>query len=186
MTSIEIIGVGRMGAGIAYSLMLMGSGLELRLYEPHAPNKQLARAEFYDLMPVAVATGNDLCLLEYGTGNADYYVLCAGKPRTSSDTPKSDLLAENLAIAAKVMRPVPPAAWVFVVANPPKEIAEWLTQTGYLALPLRDATDMLRSACGDGKSMNTFVLDNKGYTHYTPAFACARAIMRHVVGDPPL
>jgi hypothetical protein len=174
---LKIIGLGRMGCEIAYTLMLLRSGLELTLEEPLKENKRKAQAEYWDLLPVAKATGNHVCL-SYGNVPMDAYILTAGIPRKNPKMPKEYLLKENLRIAEQLTRMIPPEKPLFVVSNPPNEIANELRIRGQNAIPLRACTDAMR-----GKKVNEFVLTHKGYTAYTPAYACAREIIKHMDGS---
>jgi len=181
--NIQIIGVGKMGSAIAYSLLLMRRGLHIQLYEPLRKNIKYAYAEYLDLQPVARITRNDISFWskEHYPCSPDAYVLTAGKPRTDTSKPKLALLKPNLAIAKRLTKDCHKGRYIFIVTNPPNEIAEAL---GDNAIPLRDCTDKLRAIGGrqfwdtSPKQINEFVLTHKGHTSWTPAYACAHEILK--------
>jgi hypothetical protein len=175
---IEVIGGGRMGAAIIYSMMLMAGGLNIRLAEPHKPNRKRARAEYCDLLPVALATRNKLTFGFSVSSSSDCYIITAGLARKSPATTKEELFARNLPIALASAARIPKGKRIFIVSNPPKQLAARLNGAGWLrAVPLREETDKLRARAGDTKELNEFVLLNKGFTQFTPGFACAKAVL---------
>jgi malate/lactate dehydrogenase len=178
--NIQIVGAGRMGTAIVYSLLLLRARNVIYLYEPLDENYKRAHAEFWDLRPVAEATENALM---WGRNhfwdskdpirNPQAFVITAGKPRTDSKLPKKALLKTNLEIVKAITALIPDKTPIFIVTNPPVEIARELRRRGQNAIPLRACTDSMR-----GKNINEFVLNNKGFTQWTPAFACAREILK--------
>lgn len=188
--NIQIIGAGRMGSTIAYSLFWSSLVRSIRdrdviyFWEPLEENHKKALAEFWDLKPVADATGNALIWgknrywnLHDNLRNPQAFIITAGKPRTDSKTSKKALLKTNLPIVERLTALIPDRTPIFIVTNPPVEIARELRRRGQNAIPLRACTDSMR-----GKKINEFVLNNKGYTRWTPAFACANEILR-VMGN---
>lgn len=174
--NVQIIGVGRVGAEMAYTFMLLRRNMTVFLYEPNVMTQELAHAQYLDLLPVANATGN--VVFESKHVPADLYVLCAGVPRTDPCRPKSELFDANLKIALDAVKHVPTVKPLFVVSNPPVMLAEALREHGYAAIPLRKCTDNLRGKVGDPDLMNMSVLRMKGYTQFTPAYACVSEILR--------
>ena len=177
-----------MGSSIAYSLMLMQKGNRILFLEPHQPNVVRAQAEFWDLLPVAKATDNEFgfmldvkeldALAAKPEAKDAAYVLAAGIPRTDISQPKDALFLPNLKIAQGIVRRLPKCARVFVVSNPPVRLAEHLRKKGWNAIPLRACTDNLRAHIGDPQAINHAVLARKGWTQWTPAYACAEEILR--------
>ena len=178
MNTIKIIGVGRMGSSIAYTLMLGPHDLDILLSEPLAENQKKAEAELWDLAPVAKATGNTISLVPMGEQDyrCNLVIVTAGKARTSPEQTKHSLLKANQAIVEDATLFVPPSTPIFIVTNPPIELARELRRRGHTnVIPLRKCTDKLR-----GKKVNEFVLVNKGHTMWTPAYACAKEIINHM------
>jgi hypothetical protein len=170
----EIIGLGRLGSAIAYTLMLMGKDNDLHLLEYHQPSRKRAIAEYYDLLPVAIRTGNRLHSTDIGQGGV--YIITAGVPRRTLKQSKKGLFTTNKAILASILPRLDKDKLVFIATNPPEELANWARSQGYYAVPLRKCTDDLRLNYG-GKKINDIVLRDKGYTQYTPAYACVCEIL---------
>lgn len=167
-----------MGAAIAYTLLLGPFDVDIMLTEPLKENRNKAAAELWDLAPVAKATGNNVSLVGVGDQDCicDLAVVTAGKPRTSIKQSKKSLLKVNQTIVEEATKFIPYSTPIFVVTNPPNELANELRRRGHdCVIPLRKCTDKLR-----GKKVNEFVLTHKGHTMYTPAFACAREIIRYL------
>ena len=166
----EIIGIGRLGSAIAYTMMLLSKGNTfcLREYYEQAHDKMVG--EYYDLLPVAKATGNNLIV--HTNQKPDAYIIAAGIPRTDARYEKHQLFYANYTIINEFLDQLPRGKPIFVATNPPVEICERLKYRGYDAIPLRKCTDDLRNS----QEHNEIVLKNKGFTQYTPAFAIATAI----------
>jgi len=178
---IQIIGMGKMGSAIAYSLMLTKPNLHLILTEFHADHKKEAYAEYLDLKPVAISTDNFVEMAPYIDRTADAYVLTAGVPRRHSKESKAGLAEQNIQIALKVCKDIPRRKPIFVVSNPPVQIARALREADWRkVIALRQCTDTLRELTFRERATeaNAFVLDNKGHTCWTPAYACAQAIAK--------
>ena len=178
---IEVIGGGKMGAALIYSLMLMRSGLNILLVEPHRPNRSRALAEYCDLLPVAVATGNKLAFGLSVSDASSCYIMTAGLARKSPHEPKELLLPRNLPIVLASAGRIPKEKRIFIITNPPKLLAKALKRGGWArAVPLRDETDKLRARAGNAQELNSYVLLHKGHTAFTPGFACAKAVLDRV------
>jgi malate/lactate dehydrogenase len=176
---ITIIGVGNVGSGIAYSLLLLKKGWHIALYEPHEPSQERAKAEYFDLLPVAKARGNELTFHHALPKKTDAYVLTAGLPRKSVTQDKAALYDTNVSIVATIAKDIPEKTRIFVVTNPPKELAKFLMDKGYDAHPLRDCTDALRAKAGNAQFINNIVLSGKGYTSFTPGYAIAMEVVKN-------
>jgi malate/lactate dehydrogenase len=171
MTQYEVIGIGRMGSAIIYTMMLLEKGNTFYMREFHPKNKRRAFAEQYDLRPVAKATGNHL--LYYTNKKSDAYIITAGLPRENTTQTKQSLFKVNREIMAKVMKDLPKDKPIFIITNPPNELAKHFSWQGYRTVALRQCTDSLRNST----AINDFVLTHKGYTQWTPAYACATYIL---------
>ena len=174
---IAIIGVGTIGAAVAYTLMMTQRNLHIILCEPHKPNKKRTMGEYYDLLPVATHTRNKL---EVGGGvyqYADYYLITNGIRRTSIKQSKQSLFKLNYPIVRKIMAKIPKGKRVFIASNPPNEIVNALDKEGFSnMLAMRECTDTLRELAGDPQHINNSALKGKGFTQYTPAYAIAMRI----------
>jgi len=190
MYEVTIVGMGRVGSAIANALLLLSKGIHVNCIEPYRPNWKHALGEIYDLLPVAVATGNEFTWDNRVPSNSSIYVITSGKPRQSPKETKENLYWTNMPIVEKIMKDIPKDVPVFIVTNPPNIIAQTLRGNSPLcprwhAYPLRAVTDDVRAAgataiCMDGKELNNETLRRKGFTQYTPGFACAQYILREI------
>jgi len=171
---IAVIGIGKLGGALAYTLLVNHSNNTIVLFEPHGENKVRANGEFWDLLPVANATGNKL-LLAPTTPKADVYIVTSGKSRTNVKQKKEELLGLNLGIVCDCLRGASEKAMVYIATNPPKEICKGLERFGIKAKPLRACTDSLRGRDAPRTNRRAFV--GKGFTQWTPAFAMVKEIM---------
>ena len=169
-----IIGCGNLGCAIAYTLLCTHSGNAVSLHEPYGANRRRATGEFWDLLPVAKATGNTLSLAK-SIPPAEVYIVTSGLPRTDPKQPKSALFGVNLGIVSDSLRGAKKGAIVYVATNPPKEICEVLVKQGIDARPLRKCTDSLRGR--DAKNINARAFKGKGFTEWTPAWAMVKGVM---------
>lgn len=162
-----IIGIGNIGAAIANALLLT-SDTEVYLYEPHEPSMKKAKAQFYDLLPIAEDRGVSLHFCE-SLPKADKYVITAGVPRTSSSQRKLALFAVNRIIVHNIAKEI--QGETYVVTNPPIEICDYLRGHGIDAKPIRKQVDEIRGGVPNG-----YVITHKGFTEYTPGYAIAKEI----------
>lgn len=174
---IEIVGVGKVGSAIAYTLLLTRFDFSLALTEPSDKFRERAFAEFYDLAPIADFHGIELSFSTKPSMDSDIYVIASGKPRQSKNESKEALFKDNWGIVQKVVKNIPKQARLYIVTNPPNRIASNLRFKGFKdVIPLRSCTDSLRGRIGNPERINELVLDGKGYTQYTPGWACADKI----------
>ena len=176
-----IVGIGKLGAAIAGNLVLLAEpGSKIVMCEPHQPNKRMAKAEFWDLIPVAKDRGLNLIWRDKPV-KADTYIVTSGIPRKSSGTDKNELIGLNLGIVANVVKLLPNDKPIYIATNPPTEISKGVAKLGYLAKPLRKCTDDLRRKAGNATYLNRAVIDVKGYTSSTPGYAIARQVIKETM-----
>jgi len=182
---IAIIGIGRVGSAIAYSLLLKARNLDILLCEPHEPNRMKALAEYSDLLPVAKATRNKLAFSPGIPNSCQFYVITSGHPRKTPSTSKDSLFAENWRIIFSILQRIPKNKFIAVVTNPPTRLATRARKVGWpRTAPLRFCTDELRAKVR-WEGLNDFVLQHKGHTAWTPGFACAQEILAVVRAQTP-
>ena len=146
--------------------------------EMHHMNKRKAKAEFWDLVPVAKATGNKLIWAEKPIV-ADKHIITAGRPRQDASQSKESLFGWNLGIVSEIVKHMHKTKKpIYIATNPPKEITLALKRQGYDTRELRTCTDQLRSKAGDLETLNSQVINGKGTTQFTPALAIAMEVMR--------
>lgn len=170
---IEIIGIGSLGSELAYTFALL-TNHQLMLTEPHEPNYDRAVAEYLDLLPVAKHRRVDLAITPKVTPFSDIYIITSGERRRNLLMPKAALIWHNYDIVERIAKKIPKGKKVFVATNPPKEICRRL---GTGAIPLRECTDYIRAQAGSKEKINKLVLENKGYTSFTPAYAMALRVL---------
>ena len=175
----EIIGVGKMGSCMAYTMLLQNEKVHIILTEPVKEFRNKAKAEYYDLLPVARATKNKLEFRTTISKTSDAYILTAGQPRTSPKQSKESLYEYNSELILGFLKKIPNRMPLFVVTNPVYKLTKLLKRHGHIAIPLRKCTDKLRK----DKKINNKVLKHKGHTQYTPAYACAHTIQQ-LIGGP--
>ena len=90
---------------------------------------------------------------------------------------KEELLGVNMGVVTEIAKWIPNTKPLYIATNPPNELATHLKKLGFDARPLRRCTDNLRRKAGDATYINRAVMDVKGYTFWTPGFACAREVM---------
>ena len=182
---IAIIGIGRVGSAIAYSLLLKARNLDILLCEPHEPNRMKALAEYSDLLPVAKATRNKLAFSPGIPNSCQFYVITSGHPRQTPDTTKDSLFTENWRIVFSALQRIPRNKLIGLVTNPPNRLATHARGRGWpRTAPLRFCTDELRAKVR-WEGLNDFVLQHKGHTAWTPGFACAQEILAVVRAQTP-
>lgn len=121
MTHLAVIGTGRTGGQVAFSLVFERYVTQLSLVDT-APNvAKMMREELYH----AIAShGIDLKIEAYDDSksvrNAELIVIVAGFPRTA-DMSRRDLASKNASVVRQIVRDTVdnnPGAWYFVVTNP--------------------------------------------------------------------
>ena len=173
-----IVGIGNLGAAIANALLLRNEGLALTLYEPHSPSHARAKAEFYDLLPVARVTNNKLLFVDRLPANMPL-IITAGIPRKSVNESKASLFGKNMGIVLSIVKDRPKQK-LFIATNPPIEISARLNELGYNAVECRKCTDHIRKRMNCIDDLNAFVLEHKGYTAFTPGIAIAERVMEEL------
>jgi malate/lactate dehydrogenase len=177
---IAVVGVGSLGAAISFELLHHKEVKKLTLVETFQPSVKKMDGEYWDLLPVARAEGIGLWKMTHIPKGVDAIIISAGLPRKSTSQSKADLYADNLPILAGLLSSenVNNDTLVFIASNPPNELAAWAKEKGYDAYPLRACTDDLRQKVGDFKTINANVLDNKGTTQWTAAYAIVNETLR--------
>lgn len=171
---IAIVGIGTIGAEIAYTLMGMQSNNQIYLCEPHKPNQRRAHAECWDLLPIAKHTRNEITAFPYVYKYADYYIITSGERRRNTKQSKYSLFKKNYGIVSKIVTEIPKNKRIYIATNPPVEICEALHGNH---IPLRSCTDFAREQVGDKDRINSIVLKGKGYTQFTPAYFIAQRVL---------
>jgi len=174
---IAVVGVGNLGAAVAFELLHYPKVNKITLVETFQPSFKKMVGEYWDLAPVARAAGISLSKMNKLPTEFDAAIITAGVPRKSTKDDKNALFATNLPIVVGILSCFPEKSKAFIATNPPNDLAKWAVEKGYDAIPLRACTDDLRSAMGDCKAINSHVLDNKGTTQWTAAYAICKEVM---------
>ena len=102
--------------------------------------------------------------------------LCVREPED-----EAGLFRKNAPIMDSCVEGISYGAKIFVATNPPVELAGYLREANYYSVhPLRSCTDDLRSACGDHRKLNKMAFDTKGFTQWSPGYACAKEILEEL------
>ncbi len=96
MTSLAILGVGKVGGETAFLSAALGLVDELIVYDTYEP---ILRAQVLDLQHtgIDVAISTDMAAMR----DADIFVFAAGTPRTPEIKTRADLLEANLPVAKR-------------------------------------------------------------------------------------
>ncbi len=118
---VSIVGIGRVGSTLAYTLMLRGLADELVLVDrrrsiAEGEAMDLAHAEAFTAHPVAVRAGG-----VEDTAGSDVVVLACSVPWNPAYTSRFDIGRDNLAVFREVVPPLAeasPGAKILVISNP--------------------------------------------------------------------
>ena len=175
---IAIVGIGTLGAEIAYTLMGMQSNNQIYLCEPHKPNQRRAHAEYWDLLPVAKRTRNELEAFPSLYQYADHYIVTSGERRKSTKQSKASLFKKNYKIVSEIIAKLPHGVHIYIATNPPNELCDAFNKIGCDNITaLRECTDNAREQVGDKNRVNSIVLEGKGFTQFTPAYFIAQRVL---------
>lgn len=169
---ISVVGSGKVGAAIAFTVMLRGLAREIVMVDA---NKQKAEGEALDMLqcqafaPPAGIRDGDLA----DTAGSDVVVITAGVPRRA-DEPRVMLLSSNAALIADIVRQVvkySPDCIIFMVTNP----LDVMTQLAY---------EVSRFPVSRVLGLGT-ALDSARYRSYIGASfgVAARDVTAYVVGE---
>jgi malate dehydrogenase len=96
MTTLSVLGVGKIGGEVAFLASLMECIDEIILYDAHAP---LLHAQVLDLRHTGVDVG--ISTDTHAVKHSDICVFSAGLPRNPAVKTRADLLAANLPVASE-------------------------------------------------------------------------------------
>lgn len=124
MTSLSLIGVGRIGGEVAFLASFLGIIDELNLNDV---NDGLLRAQISDLkhaMPgLEITTGLELAV------NSDICIFTAGIPRNPSVPTRADLLKDNLPVAAQYAERLKGYSGILITVTNPSDILNYHLST---------------------------------------------------------
>jgi malate/lactate dehydrogenase len=135
MVHVAVVGTGRVGGEVAYTLIFERYVTELSLADVAPKVAEMTKEELYH---AAASHGFDLKINAYDNStqvrDADFIVITAGFPRTP-DMSRRDLAKKNAKIVKQVVESTVennPKAWYFVITNPvdamttvANEAAQW-------------------------------------------------------------
>ncbi|MDN7025740.1 lactate dehydrogenase [Methanoculleus sp. FWC-SCC1] len=117
MTSLAVMGVGRVGGEVAYLAAVLGLVDELVVYDVYKP---LLRAQVLDLahtgLDVAVSTDTE------AMKTADIFVFAAGTPRSPDIKTRADLLEANLPVVRTCCRHLKNFAGIAITITNPMDV----------------------------------------------------------------
>ena len=121
MVHIAVVGTGRVGGQVAFSLIFERYVTELSLVDTAAKVAEMTKEELYHAV---AAHGFDVKIGSYEDSgqvqNADLIVIAAGFPRTP-EISRRDLASKNASIVKEIVEKTlenNPDAWYFVITNP--------------------------------------------------------------------
>ncbi|MFC1479361.1 malate dehydrogenase [Planctomycetota bacterium] len=118
---ISIIGMGRVGSTLAFSLLLKGLADELVLVDK---NREIAEGEALDLEHAEAFTGHPIIVRAgdlFDTAGSDIIVLTCSVPWNDTYTTRFDIGKDNLAMYREIIPPLAkasPEAKLLVISNP--------------------------------------------------------------------
>lgn len=117
MTSLSVMGVGKIGGEVAYLASVLGIADEICLYDI---DTALSRAQMLDILH----TGIDLTVSTdpEDIGGADIAVFAAGRPRTPDVRTRADLLSVNLPAADECSAYLDGYAGVLITITNPMDV----------------------------------------------------------------
>ena len=126
MVHIAVVGTGRVGGQVAFSLIFERYVTELSLVDTAAKVAEMTKEELYHAV---AAHGFDVKIGAYEDSgqvqNADLIVIAAGFPRTP-EISRRDLASKNASIVKEIVEKTlenNPDAWYFVITNPADAMA---------------------------------------------------------------
>lgn len=126
MVHIAVVGTGRVGGQVAFSLIFERYVTELSLVDTAAKVAEMTKEELYHAV---AAHGFDVKISSYEDSgqvqNADLIVIAAGFPRTP-EISRRDLASKNASIVKEIVEKTlenNPDAWYFVITNPADAMA---------------------------------------------------------------
>lgn len=193
---ISLIGMGRVGSTLAYTLLLRGLGEELILVDR---DRETAEGEMLDLKHIEAFTGHPAVVRAGGledTAGSDIIVLSCSVPWKPEYTSRADMGRDNLKLFREIVPPLAKASpsAIFLVITNPVDIMTYHTiklsgldpsqvfGTGTLIDSARFRT-MLSARMGiHPDDLRAYILGEHGDSQF-PEFSLAVAGGTRIVGD---
>ena len=148
MVHVAVVGTGRVGGQVAFSLVFERYVTELSLVDTAPKIAEMTKEELYHAV---AAHGFDVRIGSYEDSNqvqnADLIVIAAGFPRTP-DMSRRDLASKNASIVKEIVEKTfenNPDAWYFVITNP----------VDAMATLANNAAQSKRQVIGTGTNLET-------------------------------
>ena len=148
MVHVAVVGTGRVGGQVAFSLVFERYVTELSLVDTAPKIAEMTKEELYHAV---AAHGFDVRIGSYEDSNqvqnADLIVIAAGFPRTP-EMSRRDLASKNASIVKEIVEKTfenNPDAWYFVITNP----------VDAMATLANNAAQSKRQVIGTGTNLET-------------------------------
>jgi len=177
LKTIQVIGVGNVGAQVAFGILCRFRGVRLILTDKA---REFLEAQYYDLASANMMLNRNRLIVTDSVTFANIYVLVAGH-NTKNNKSRDSLYADNLPICRGIFEKIAqlnPRAWVLVVTNPSHKMAQEGLRHLQRVIPTGKMLDTTRTRMTDPqgthenpwtKDIYQAIMASKGCTAFGPA-----------------